>query len=187
MLYGTHPRCYKYSMIPMISRRRDMHHQFVLLLIFIHATHAVLFSTKPVLGSTCLHHLESGSTMLFDRGQMAEMVMASTCLQITQRGVRFISSAQHLRDLSVSKNWQKVDCVQNGKGIGSLCAIPSLSGFSEVLPCSPSAYTPICGKEANIDPIGLKTVLESVPRDERQCTSAGTLLEGFNYGIVNDF
>lgn len=154
-----------------------MHHQIVLLLTIIHSTHAVLFSTKPVLGSTCLHHLESGSTMLFDRGQMAEMVMASTCLQITQRGVRFISSAQHLRDFSASKNWQKVDCIQNGRRIGSLCAIPGpLNTFSEVLPCSPSTYTPICGKEANINPIGLKMVLESVPKDERQCTSAGMFL-----------
>lgn len=162
----------------------------LLFCILVQVSHGVLFSTKPVVGSTCLHHLESGSAMVFDKGQMEEMVMASTCIQITQRGVRFVSSVQHMRANGMEK-WRTVDCFQNGKGIGSLCAIPSNSStWNEVLPCS-STYIPKCGKESRIFPTSLRNVLEDVPSGEKQCKSAGdtsglrsVVPDGWNYDIT---
>ena len=65
--------------------------------LFFEASSAVLINTKPILGSTCLHNLETGLPMLFDRTELAALGLASSSIQITQRGVRFISYVQHLR------------------------------------------------------------------------------------------
>ena len=161
--------------------------RLVFLLSSLQVAVAVLFSTKAILGSTCLHHLESGSTILFDRGQMAQMIMASTCIQITQRGVRFISPVQHIRNggNGMGHGWHELDCIQNGKRLGSLCAIRSHAppppsdpspgaqeSWNEILPCL-DLFTPQCGKETNILPLGFRDVLQSVPRETKQCTAAG--------------
>ncbi len=176
---------------PMIEQE-----SLLLFLLLIQSTHAVLFSTKPVIGSTCLHHLETGSAMIFDKGQMEEMVLASKCVQVTQRGVRFISPIQHLRQNGMS-SWDSMDCFQNGKNLGGLCSIPSnLSTWNEVLPCSSGStgsptYTPKCGTESKVFPLGLRNVLQDVPIPEKQCKSAGdtsglrsVIPDGWNYDIT---
>jgi hypothetical protein len=106
---------------------------FLLLFIVCIDASSLLFSTKSVQGSTCLHDLETSAPLQFDRGELAEMIMRSRAIHVTKRGVRFIPSIQHLRI-----DWpHSFPC--SGPEYGSIC---SISNISRVLPCSPKDYIP---------------------------------------------
>jgi hypothetical protein len=126
----------------------------LLLLLFIVSIDAssLMFSTKSVKGSTCLHDLETSAPLQFDRGELAEMIMRSRAIHVTKRGVRFIPSVQHLRI-----TWpHSFPC--SFPEYGSIC---SISNISRVLPCSPKDYIPKITGDGEILPFEYNAFLSS--------------------------
>ena len=151
-----------------------------------HHANAVLFSTRYVEGSTCLHHMDTGLPFRFDMGQAAEMVMRSIAVQVTRRGVRFISPLQHIRPGGI-KGWEEFECVhasnELGTTTGSMCSIrvngsipANSTSMNEVLPCAGAfsqGFTPRCSKDTSVSPEGMQRLLESVPSSIRGCKGFG--------------
>jgi hypothetical protein len=114
------------------------------------------------------------------------MVMRSIAIQVTRRGVRFISPLQHMRPGGI-KGWEEFDCVhasnELGTTTGSLCSIPvngsipaNTTSMNEVLPCAGAfsqGFTPRCSKDTSVSPEGMQRLLESVPNSIRGCKGFG--------------
>lgn len=122
----------------------------------------VRFSTKQVYGSSCLHDLDSGNAIVFDRGEMLEFVKSSRAVYITPRGVHFITASQTVRFDQVrfhvnhtaaitpsapASDSATVRCViPSSDSKGSLCVVPSFQEIStsqSALNSSSSSFTSI--------------------------------------------
>lgn len=104
--------------------------RLILLLLVLHAPSSctgVSFSTKAIQGSTCLHDLESGLPMQFDRGELGELVMRSRAVHVTKHGVRFITAMQALRHGGM-RGWHALQCHYATRQRGSLCSMGFLHG-----------------------------------------------------------
>lgn len=112
----------------------------VLLLLLPGGATAVRFNTKAVQGSTCLHDLETGRPLQFDRGEFAELALRARAVHINRHGIRFIPVLQHLRE-GYMRGWHKVECVyhQSSEDTGSLCSVPSWSSSSSALTTTTTA------------------------------------------------
>lgn len=144
--------------------------------------HAVLFSTKAYAGSTCMHDLETASSMRFDRGEMGAFVARSVAVHVTNHGVRFVLPVHHVRQGGMH-GWTSMDCVQSSDPRGSLCSIPILSSetqkevqsYNEVLPCGTqtSEFVARTSKPGYISPDALNHFLSSIPDTIRSCKDVG--------------
>lgn len=154
--------------------------RLLILLPLLNLCNTLSYNTKQVYGSTCLHDLETGSPIHFDRGEVAELVKASRAVYITSRGVHFITLQQTIRmmerDEKEISGWHKVPCVKASVNFrGSLCVIPSSllppsvpplqQSFSEVLPCvsgrpDESSFIPRMSLEGYVLPMEYRLFLD---------------------------
>lgn len=104
----------------------------LLFVIFPTRIRAVLFSTKAYAGSTCIHDLETASSMRLDRGELGAFVARSVAVHVTNHGVRFILPVHHIRQGGM-QGWTSMDCIQSTDPKGSLCSIPSTTSGTQTL------------------------------------------------------